>query len=474
MKVCMLALHDCHKYYITVRKLTRALAEAGNNVEVIATLSRETVPYEESDGARIFRVSGESVFSWSLQAPGRLFQKLSHSINHILNKLFPLSFQKYLKSTINQGIHNPFDHFIRNLNFARGAFRENPFWFIVSGCFFLLYIPLVLARLLYRLILKLCPFSYIRYLTYYFRSFRLARQLRPDVYHAHDLVTLPAAYLAARINGGKVVYHSNELWLDLAGKQRSKINRYLVTRIESFLIRRTDANIMVGESGSKYLAEKYHIDPPIVILNVPYYRLYQPSELFYEKLDISRDRKIVLYMGVISEHKGIEEAIKSIKYLSNCDLVIFGFGYQPYISSLKKLIEIEGFRDRVHFFDAVPFDEVTRYAMSAHISLVLHQNLGLNYYYVTPNKLFESIGAGLPVVGSNFPEIKRFIDSFHFGLTCDPTNPKEIANAINYLLSDNDRYETMRRNALEAAKTLNWENESRKLISLYEELKNKR
>jgi len=124
----------------------------------------------------------------------------------------------------------------------------------------------------------------------------------------------------------------------------------------------------------------------------------------------------------------------------------------------------------VHFFDAVPYDEVTRYAMSADIGLVLHKNICLNYYYASPNKLFECMAAGLPVVGSNFPDRKKYIEGYNLGVTCDPESPEEIAEAINYTLSDETRYNEMRKNALEAAKIFNWENESRKLVTLYQGL----
>jgi glycosyltransferase involved in cell wall biosynthesis len=80
------------------------------------------------------------------------------------------------------------------------------------------------------------------------------------------------------------------------------------------------------------------------------------------------------------------------------------------------------------------------------------------------------MAAGLPVVGSNFPDLKRYIEGYDIGITCDPTNPGEIANAINYTISDENRYNTMKKNALEAAKIFNWENESKKLVALYKGL----
>jgi glycosyltransferase involved in cell wall biosynthesis len=80
------------------------------------------------------------------------------------------------------------------------------------------------------------------------------------------------------------------------------------------------------------------------------------------------------------------------------------------------------------------------------------------------------MAAGLPFVASNFPELRSIIESYHLGRTFDPDDPKDIAKAINDVLSDSGRYEQMKRNAIEAAKIFNWENESKKLLAFYRSL----
>jgi glycosyltransferase involved in cell wall biosynthesis len=227
---------------------------------------------------------------------------------------------------------------------------------------------------------------------------------------------------------------------------------------------------MAGYSCAQELVRRYKIPEPVVLLNTPLYREYKPSTLYRDNLKIPAGQKILLYAGIINNYRGIEEMIQSLKYLPDCCLVLHGFGPNYYISSLHSLIDNNGVRDRVYFFGPVPFDEVSTYAMSADVGLILHKNVGLNYYYVSPNKLFECMAAGLPVVGSNFPDLKRFIEGYMFGVTCNPDSPQEIAKAVEYILADNGRYEMMRRNALQAAKVLNWENESRKLVAIYDNL----
>ena len=486
MRICMFAFDDCHKYKIAVRKIARTLVEAGHDVRIIAVLSKETAPYEESCGFRIIRVTLDPIHRKILRLltlPERMARKL---VVLLVVSLCQSSFESKTEDAANHTVQEQgvIDFVREEYDQGKKALKENPGYFLsvrrlLGAGFILVGLPigllsLRLYRFSYRLLrhlFSLLPHHmYLSYLDYYFRSLRLARLEPYDVYHAHDLVALPVAWLARRFNGGKVVFDSHELWLDRPGKRRSRLNRFLVRKIESFLIRRTDANIAPGESVGQELSRRYHITP-IVILNVPYYRPFQPSSIFRDKLVIPAEEKIVLYMGRIFHSRGVEESIQSTKYLRNCSLVIFGFGPDYYISGLKELIRSEGVMDRIYFFDAVPFDEVTRYAMSADVGLVLHQNVGLNYYYVSPNKLFECMAAGLPVVGSNFPDLKRFVEGYNFGVTCDPGNPKEIANAISYILSDEHRYEEMRRNALEAAKVFNWENESNKLLAVYKGLR---
>ena len=127
-------------------------------------------------------------------------------------------------------------------------------------------------------------------------------------------------------------------------------------------------------------------------------------------------------------------------------------------------------QDRVLFIEPVPADQVVSYIASASLGVASFQLTSLNNYYATPNKLFEYIHAGLPVVGSDFPELKRVIEGYKIGRTFNAEDPEDIATAINLVLADDEEYQAMRRNVSEAAKIFNWENESRKLVALYEGL----
>lgn len=472
MKVCTFSYNEVDAYYNTVRRVTRTLNQAGHEVRVVALLGRQSEVREISDGATIDRVAlaplnlkAVRLLDWPLMIEEKAAGLLAR-------RRFPRTYERGERPSGAAAR-------LRSLpRFAVRAFRENPAYFlavawIVALAYVALFLPVkayhVIRRRIVRRLRTGATHRYSSYLDYYYRGFRLARREPFDACHAHDLVTLPVAYVCARLAKAKLVYDAHELWLDRnRERERSRLNRFIVKRIESFLIRRADACIMGGLSGSRELATRYGIEPPLVVLNAPFYRRTETGSLLRDDLGIPQDQRILLCMGRIGPVRGIEEQVLSLKHLSNCVLVIFSFGPDRYISGLREFIRDKDLADRVYFHAPVAFDDVSRYAASADIGLVLHKNTGLNYYYVCPNKLFECMAAGLPMVGSDFPDLKWFIKGYNMGITCDPESPADIAESVNLILSDENTREKMRDNALEAAKIYNWENESRKLVSLYE------
>ena len=124
-----------------------------------------------------------------------------------------------------------------------------------------------------------------------------------------------------------------------------------------------------------------------------------------------------------------------------------------------------------HGFVLPLFDQWKRelfgtYTASADIGLCIPENLGLSYFLSLPNKLFEYVAAGLPVIGSNFPEIANIIHEWHVGLTAEADDPGTIALAVRTLLDDTELYESMRTRCRSAAGILNWEKERGSLLEI--------
>jgi len=161
--------------------------------------------------------------------------------------------------------------------------------------------------------------------------------------------------------------------------------------------------------------------------------------------------------------------VSAARYLDNAVVVLIGDGNLK--GELIRKVKEEDLEEKVKFIDAVPYEELLDYTMSADLGVHPVQNTCLSYYYSAPNKLFEYLMAGLPVAVSNFPDMRRIVENEGVGETFDPEDPKDIARVINNILNDEKKYNRRRRNALKIAKErYNWEMESEKLLKIYESL----
>jgi glycosyltransferase involved in cell wall biosynthesis len=147
-----------------------------------------------------------------------------------------------------------------------------------------------------------------------------------------------------------------------------------------------------------------------------------------------------------------------------------GPGVPAYRAGLEQRAERRGVRDRVRFVEWVPFDSVVPTVAQGDLGLCLFQASHLSYYWTLPNKFFEYLHAGIPVLASDFPETKRLVETYELGAVCDPSDPSGIASAVNDLLSRPEDLARMRDNALKASQELNWERERENLVALYRRL----
>ena len=131
---------------------------------------------------------------------------------------------------------------------------------------------------------------------------------------------------------------------------------------------------------------------------------------------------------------------------------ILGFG-----KALMKLATDEGVADRVFIRPPVRPHEVVGVAGQADVGLILNHHVGLNNYLSLPNKIFESVAAGLPVVTSDFPDMAELVRTYEVGETCDPEDPEDIARAIRAVVMEPERHRRLRENARKAAPELSWE-----------------
>ncbi len=286
-----------------------------------------------------------------------------------------------------------------------------------------------------------------------------------DVYHSHDLNTLWVGHRCKQaVPGSVLVYDSHEL-----ATERNRMGfwwRIWATWNERRWLPSADALIVASPSWIDILRRKHGSVPSVcaTVLNVPERRPVRPVDL-RSMLGLPDSAKIVLYQGSIQENRGIEPAIEAVAMLSDAHLVVVGYGHHR--PRLEAMVERAGLDHKVSFIGPIPHHELLDYTAGADVGLCNIVNSSLSYYTSLPNKLFEYFMAGIPVIGSDSPEIGRVIRETGAGEVCPPDDPRQIADAIRRILENPEPY---RKAAREAAEVYNWTVERDRLLEAYRQL----
>lgn len=289
------------------------------------------------------------------------------------------------------------------------------------------------------------------------------------IYHAHDFNTLDVGYFLARRHGAKLVYDSHELALE-AGRlaEVRGLQKRLLRAQEGFFIRRCHGVITVNRSIAQILASQYGIDPPVVVMNCPERVQVSGRRSLRALAGVEEGLRIVLYHGGLSPNRGLHQLIEASRWFQGAVLVFMGYGALE--GELREIASAPEIARRVRFVDPVPPDEVADMVSTADLGVIPLLPTAKNHYYALPNKFFECLMAGVPVAASNFPEMEAIIREHRVGATFDPSDPRDIARAVNEVLSSDD-FPEMRRRAREVAeRRYCWDVESRNLLALYASL----
>lgn len=300
------------------------------------------------------------------------------------------------------------------------------------------------------------------------RICRVALKENAVVYHFHDPELIPVGMLL-KLRGKRVIYDVHE---DLPKQILSKewIPRPLrrlvagAARVAEAVASRAFDGIVAATPA---IARRFPPSKTVVVQNFPILNeLITPASMPYQK----RPAKIV-YVGGITAIRGIREMVQAMSLLpeslSNTRLVLAGEFSPP---SLEAEVRCLPGWDRVEFLVWQDRASVARLLGEARIGLVLFHPVP-NHVEAQPNKLFEYMSTGLPVIASDFPLWREIVDGIGCGLLVNPLDPRAIAGAIQYLLTHPDEAEEMGRRGQEAVyKKYNWDVEKEKLLSLYRRL----
>lgn len=301
-----------------------------------------------------------------------------------------------------------------------------------------------------------------------------------DVYHGHDLTGLAAATAAARLHpGARIVYDSHEIYLESGANavQPAWLRRFMA-RLEQRWIRACAALVTVNESLAEELGRRYHPVRTVVVHNCPprsEVSAAEAGDLIRAATGIATDEPIALYHGAFSRHRGLEQLAEAVNEpgLERVHAVFLGYGGMR--GDLDALAAGPTAPGRIHVLSAVPPEELGPWVASADVGVMVIQPSTLNHRMSTPNKLFECLAAGIPVVASNFPEMRRIVcddPGGPLGLVVRPDDVPALGAAIRSIVtaSPADRAALRDRCRQAASERWNWETESSRLVQLYADL----
>lgn len=296
----------------------------------------------------------------------------------------------------------------------------------------------------------------------------LRRELAPaDLYHAFGILTIAVAEdlaLAARRKGraGKVIYDVIDVILDSNNYTvvPAPILRLYKAR-ERRWVGRADAIVTVNRPIADHLVSAWRLaEPPTVLLNCqPRWLPPAPSpDHIRRSTGVPIDRKVVLFLGRLGRERGLEEAAEAVARLDDAALVMLGFG--PWADQLRARDRDPRFAGRHFTLPPVHPDEVPAWTASADVSIIAVPANSLNQRLSTPNKFWESLTAGTPVlVGRDLEVMRSIVESDRLGAVADPSDADDLARGLREVLEQHpDDIAAMRERCLRVTRErYNWE-----------------
>lgn len=303
------------------------------------------------------------------------------------------------------------------------------------------------------------------YAEYNIRLFLFLLTHKSSLLVSNDLDTLAANYIASILKRNNLVYDSHEYYCGTPELLKRAFVRNFWLKIERWIFPKLTDIFTVNKSIADLYKKEYN-KTLHVVRNIPIKKELR-NPLSKKELGLPDDKKILLLQGAgINIDRGVEELVDSMQYVTKkAVLVIVGSG--DVIDILKQNVVDLKLSSRVKFVAKVPMEKLISYTNHADLGFTVDKDTNINYRYSLPNKLFDYIHAGVPVISSELIEISKIIKKYNVGTFIKNHDPKHIAEVINLALSDNKMLEQWKRNCVIASNELTWKNEEKELIKVY-------
>ncbi len=272
---------------------------------------------------------------------------------------------------------------------------------------------------------------------------------------ANDLDVLAANYLASKLKSLPLVYDSHEYFTEVP----ELVHRPRVKSIWEFIEKRILPKLKHSYTVSPGIADAYYEKYGLkmdLIFNFPR-KIDVPENL-------NKDRNTVIYQGALNVGRGLEELIAAFQHLPNKKLLIAGAG--DIENDLKKQVKELGLEKTIIFLGRLSPNELRPYTLGAGLGISIEKDIGLNYRFAVPNKVFDCIQCLTPILYSDLIEVKKIIGAFDLGEELRSYDAKEMAEQIKSMLESN-QYEHWQQDARKAREVLNWEHEEKKLKEIF-------
>lgn len=304
------------------------------------------------------------------------------------------------------------------------------------------------------------------YAEYNLRLFLILLFSKVDVYHSNDLDTLLANYLASILRRKPIVYDSHEYFTGVPEIQNKTFVKKVWTTIENHIFPKLKHIFTVNQSIASLYEEQYGKELKI-IRNIPRKKTWTIDKN-RQQLGLPENKKIIITQGAgINIDRGIEEALEAMQFLKDVCFVIIGNG--DVIPKLKKRALELNLEKSIIFKDKMPYEQMMQYTQHAELGLSLDKNTNINYKLSLPNKIFDYIHAGAPILASKIKEVEAVITKHRIGLFIENHDPKHIAQQIERALDENLKFK-YQENIKNASLQLNWENEEKHLVEVYKRI----
>ncbi len=304
--------------------------------------------------------------------------------------------------------------------------------------------------------------GFLFYAEYNIRLFFYLLFHKADVLVSNDLDTLLPNYIISKLKNQELFYDTHEYFTGVPELSDRRIVRGIWEKLEQLLFRGLQHVYTVNQSIADLYEKKYMIKPA-VIRNVP-----ERREAFHVRKgseSLATVPYIIIYQGAVNRDRGLEEMIDAMNLIPDARLLIVGAG--DVLDALKKRVISLNLGGKVTFTGKVPFGELSKYTDTATIGLCIEKDTNINYRYCLPNKLFDYIQAGVPVLSSPLVEIRNIVDKYDVGSYIKSHNAEDIAESVNAILADKNKLLQWKQNTIRAASELNWQAEEKSLLKIY-------